>query len=129
MACAVRAGAAGHDRRQRPPAAAARRPRCELCEGSPHERRDPRTDGEFCYPSCRIESVTHHPGCTWQAHLVRGNLTTYGHPEALVLCAPPRSSGAGASPFFTSCRVQKGATASRFKPSAETGRSDANVGY
>ena len=40
---------------ERPPAAAARRSRCELSGGSPHERRGPRTDGELCYPSCRIE--------------------------------------------------------------------------
>src|SRR6185436_6516344 len=51
----VRSRAAGHDRCQRQPAAAARRSRCELSEGSPHERRGPRTDGEFCYPSSRIE--------------------------------------------------------------------------
>src|SRR5207249_4683154 len=37
------------------PPAAARRPRCELFGGSPHERRGPRTDGELCYPSCRID--------------------------------------------------------------------------
>src|SRR5206468_4697889 len=55
VAGVVWAGAAGLDRCRRPPAAATRRPRCELSGGSPHERRAPRTDGEFCYPSCRID--------------------------------------------------------------------------
>src|SRR5690606_25055098 len=55
LAGVVRSCGAGLDRRRRPPAAAARRPRCELSWGSPRKRRAPRGDENLCYLSCRID--------------------------------------------------------------------------
>ena len=45
----------------------------------------------------------------WQVHLVWGNVTTYRHPEALALCAPPSLLRRGLS-LFTSCLVRTDAT-------------------